>query len=110
MGSNKIKVMGKDMNVGFNFAVVLEYEESFGQSIRVEQTSDILKLFWAVLKAMNDDWDMSLKEMSMKMSAKDFNSLKDVILPKLNNFFNIPAVAEEHVEEGVHEGDEPVRP
>lgn len=99
-----VTLFGKELKVGFDLYVVIQYEDAFGRKFDLSETSMLsgqLRIVYAVLIAFND-LSMTFEEFCHTATPQDIASASSAIVPYVQRFFNIPEMAEEHVkkEEG----------
>lgn len=96
-----VKLFGKELKVGFDLYVVIQYEEAFGRKFDLTETSMFsgqLRIVYAVLIAFNDDFSMTFAEFCHAATPQDIASASAAIVPYVQRFFDIPEMAEEHVQ------------
>ena len=83
---------GQQYDLGFDFAVICDYEELFGEEfttrLLTKQTTQ-LRVIYAAVHAFNEgvpEW-----RQFRHLSVEDVVTLSNAIAPHLNSFYHIPA-------------------
>lgn len=95
----KITILGKELNVVFNIAVEIEYEDLSGEPFNIESMNTqrmTMQLCYASLKVANEKVPFTFAEMNNKLSFKESAILKNAVIEAMNEWLNIPAVMAEN--------------
>ena len=97
----KIKLLGKDVNIAFNLATEIAYEQITGEAFGIEKlsfTKNAVALYMAAIIANNPDIDITTEDIISKASGTEVKALSDAIYAEMKAWMNIPDVMEEKVE------------
>jgi hypothetical protein len=93
-----ITILGHDLNVSFNMAAEIEYEEQSGKPFDLQEMNTqkaTMQLCYAVLKVSNNNVPFTIDEMNRKATFSETNELKSAIIEAVNEWLGIPAVMAE---------------
>ena len=91
----KVTILGHDLNVSFNMAAEIEYEEQSGKPFDLEKMNTqkaTMQLCYAVLKVSNDNMPFTIDEMNRKATFSETAELKAAVIEAMNEWLGIPAV------------------
>lgn len=97
----KINILGHELNVSFNMAVEIEYEEMSGKPFDLEKMNAqkaTMQLCYASLKIANDKLPFSFASMNEKLSFRETAELKNAVIDVMNEWLGIPAVMAEEAQ------------
>jgi hypothetical protein len=97
----KINILGHELNVSFNMAVELEYEDISGQPFDLEAMNTqkaTMQLCYASLKVANDKLPFSFASMNENLSFRETAELKNAVIDVMNEWLGIPAVMAEEAQ------------
>lgn len=104
----KINLLGKDVNIAFNLATEIAYEQITGEAFGIEKlsfTKNAVALYMAAIIANNPDIDITTEDLISKASGAEVKALSDAIYAEMKAWMNIPDVMDEK-EEKKDEDDE----
>lgn len=94
----KVNILGHILNVAFNMAVEIEYEEMSGQPFDIENMSTqkaTMQLCYASLKESNDKMPFKFDELKAKVTMEEWVALKNAVIEAMTEWFHIPVVMQE---------------
>ena len=94
----KITILGHDLNVSFNMAAEIEYEEQSGKPFDLEKMNTqkaTMQLCYAVLKVANDKVPFTFDELNRKAKFSETAELKSAVIEAMNDWLGIPSVMAE---------------
>ena len=97
----KITILGHDLNVSFNMAAEIEYEELSGNPFDLEKMNTqkaTMQLCYATLKVSNDKVPFTIDEMNRKATFSETAELKSTVIEAMNDWLGIPAVMTEEAQ------------
>lgn len=104
----KIKLLGKEVNIAFNLATEIAYEQITKEAFGIEKlnfTKNAVALYMAAIIANNPDMDITTDDLISKASGAEVKALSDAIYEEMRVWMDVPAVMQEK-EEQVKEGEE----
>jgi hypothetical protein len=104
----KVTILGHDLNVSFNMAAEIEYEEQSGKPFDLEKMNTqkaTMQLCYAVLKVANDKVPFTFEELNRKAKFSETAELKAAVIEAMNEWLGIPAVMAEK-EQAQPDGEE----
>lgn len=104
----KIKLLGKEVNIAFNLATEIAYEQITKEAFGIEKlnfTKNAVALYMAAIIANNPDMDITTEDIIVKASGAEVKALSDAIYAEMKAWMNIPDVMDEQ-EEKKEEGEE----
>ena len=90
-----VKILGKELNVTFNMAVEIAYEEISGEAFDLKKlytTRNTVCLYAAAIVANNPDAGVTFDDIIYKMTAAEIASLKDAVVQEMTEWMGIPDV------------------
>ena len=99
---NKIKILGHELNVTFNMAVEIEYEDISGKPFDLEKMNTqkaTMQLCYASLKIANNKVPFTFEQMNGKLSLSETADLKNKVIEAMNEWLGIPAVMADNEQE-----------
>lgn len=93
MKTEKIKVMGEELNVGYNMAVQIAYEEIIHEPFdasKLQMTRNMVVLCFASIITMNPECQMDIKTFMAELSANEYQQLSTAVVKALTEWCNIP--------------------
>ena len=97
----KITILGHDLNVSFNMAAEIEYEELSGKPFDLEKMNTqkaTMQLCYAAIKVSNDKVPFTIGEMNRKATFSETAELKSAVIDAMNEWLGIPAVMAEEAQ------------
>ena len=97
----KIKLLGKEVNIAFNLATEIAYEQITGEAFGIEKlsfTKNAVALYMAAIIANNPDIDITTEDIISKASGAEVKALSDAIYAEMKDWMNIPDVMNEKEE------------
>lgn len=97
----KITILGHDLNVSFNMAAEIEYEELSGKPFDLEKMNTqkaTMQLCYAAMKVSNDKVPFTIGEMNRKATLSETAELKSAVIDAMNEWLGIPAVMAEEAQ------------
>ena len=91
----KITILGHDLNVSFNMATEIEYEELSGKPFDLQEMNTqkaTMQQCYAVLKVSNDKVPFTFEELNRKAKYSETVELKAAVIEAMNEWLGIPAV------------------
>lgn len=91
----EIKILGHELNVAFNMAVEIEYEEMSGQPFDLEKMitqKDTMQVCFAALKVSNAKLPFTFEQLNRDASFSETSELKNAVITAMNDWLGIPAV------------------
>lgn len=104
----KINLLGKEVNITFNLATEIAYEQITKEAFGIEKlsfTKNAVALYMAAIIANNPDIDITTEDLISKASGAEVKALSDAIYAEMKAWMNIPDVMDEK-EEKKDEDDE----
>lgn len=104
----KINLLGKEVNITFNLATEIAYEQITKEAFGIEKlsfTKNAVALYMAAIIANNPDIDITTEDIISKASGLEVKALSDAIYAEMKAWMNIPDVMDEK-EEKKDEDDE----
>ena len=104
----KINLLGKEVNIAFNLATEIAYEQITGEAFGIEKlsfTKNAVALYMAAIIANNPDIDITTEDFISKASGAEVKALSDAIYAEMKAWMNIPDIMDER-EEKKEEGEE----
>lgn len=98
----KINLLGKEVNIAFNLATEIAYEQITGEAFGIEKlsfTKNAAALYMAAIIANNPDIDITTEDFISKASGAEVKALSDAIYAEMKAWMNIPDVMDKKVEE-----------
>jgi hypothetical protein len=92
---NKINILGHELNVTFNMAVEIEYEEMSGKPFDLESMNTqkaTMQLCYAALKVANNKVPFTFEELNRKATFGETAELKTSVIEAMNEWLVIPTV------------------
>ena len=105
----KIKLLGKEVNIAFNLATEIAYEQITGEAFGIEKlsfTKNAVALYMAAIIANNPDIDITTEDIISKASGAEVKALSNAIYAEMKAWMNIPDVMTEKEEEKKDEDEE----
>ena len=90
----QITILGKTIDIAFNMATQIAYEEIVGEPFDVEalkKTSNTMVLYYACIIANNKETDLTFDQLLMDADANDIATLKDAVISSFTEWCK-PAV------------------
>ena len=97
----KIKLLGKEVNIAFNLATEIAYEQITGEAFGIEKlsfTKNAVALYMAAIIANNRDIDITTEDIISKASGAEVKALSNAIYAEMKAWMNIPDVMTEKEE------------
>ena len=94
----KVTILGHELNVSFNMAAEIEYEELSGKPFDLQHMNTqkaTMQLCYAVLKVANDKVPFTFDELNRKATFSETAELKAEVIEAMNEWLGIPAVMAE---------------
>ena len=104
----KINLLGKEVNITFNLATEIAYEQITKEAFGIEKlsfTKNAVALYMAAIIANNPDIDITTEDLISKASGAEVKALSDAVYAEMKAWMNIPDVMDEK-EEKKDEDDE----
>lgn len=98
MNNKTVTILGHVLNIIFNMAVEIEYEELSGKPFDLRQMDTqkaTMLLCFAALKVANDNVPFTIDEMNRKATFSETKALKAAVIEAMNDWLGIPAVMAE---------------
>jgi len=98
MTMNKINILGHELNICFNMAVEIEYEELSGKPFDLQQMDTqkaTMLLCFASLKMSNDKVPFTFDQLNRDATFSETAELKSSVIKAMNEWLGIPAVMAE---------------
>ena len=97
----KIKLLGKEVNIAFNLATEIAYEQITGEAFAIDKlsfTKNAVALYMAAIIANNPDIDITTEDIISKASGAEVKALSNAIYAEMKAWMNIPDVMTEKEE------------
>ena len=97
----KITILGHDLNICFNMAAEIEYEEQSGKPFDLEKMNTqkaTMQLCYAVLKVANDKVPFTFDQLNRQAKFSETAELKAAVIESMNEWLGIPAVMAEEAQ------------
>ena len=97
----KIKLLGKEVNIAFNLATEIAYEQITGEAFGIEKlsfTKNAVALYMAAIIANNPDIDITTEDIISKASGAEVKALSNAIYAEMKAWMYIPDVMTEKEE------------
>lgn len=101
MNNKTVTILGHVLNISFNMAVEIEYEELSGKPFDLRQMDTqkaTIQLCYAVLKVFNDKVPFTIDEMNRKATFSETKALKAAVIEAMSEWVGIPAVMAEEAQ------------
>lgn len=101
MNNKTVTILGHVLNISFNMAVEIEYEDLSGKPFDLQQMDTqkaTMQLCYADLKASNDNVPFTIDEMNRKATFSETTALKAAVIEAMNEWLVIPAVMVEEAQ------------
>ena len=98
----KINILDHELNVSFNMAVEIEYEEMSGQPFDLESMNTqkaTMQICYASLKIANNKVPFTFEQMNGKLSFSETADLKNKVIEAMNDWLVIPSVMADNEQE-----------
>lgn len=107
MTQKEITISGKIYILAFNFATVIQIEETTGKpfdlsTLETKRTSELLSLIWSAIKSNNPACP-TFDDFARQLSVDEFKQCNEAIAPLIGEFFGVhlpgenkPSDEEEH--------------
>jgi hypothetical protein len=92
---NTVNINGHVLNVVFNMAVEIEYEEISGKPFDLENMSTqkaTMQLCYASMKVANSKLPFTFDQLNGIISFSETSELKNAVISAMNDWLKIPAV------------------
>lgn len=92
---NTVKINGHELNVVFNMAVEIEYEDMSGQPFDLEKMNTqkaTMQLCYASMKVANSKLPFTFDQLNGIISFSETTELKNAVLTAMHDWLNIPSV------------------
>lgn len=109
----KVSILGKELNIAFNLATQIAYEEISGEQFSVKSLNcmrNTVCLYAAAIVANNPGTDISFDDLAYKMTAPETAMLRAAVLETLTEWMHIPDVMVEEDSREESEEDKPRNP
>jgi len=97
----KITILGHDLNICFNMAAEIEYEEQSGKPFDLEKMNTqkaTMQLCYAVLKVSNDKVPFTFEDLNRKAKFSETEELKVAVIEAMKDWLCIPSVMSEEAQ------------
>ena len=97
----KIKLLGKEVNIAFNLATEIAYEQITGEAFAIDKlsfTKNAVALYMAAIIKNNPDIDITTEDIISKASGAEVKALSNAIYAEMKAWMNIPDVMTEKEE------------
>ena len=94
----KIKLLGKEVNIAFNLATEIAYEQITKEAFGIEKlsfTKNAVALYMAAIIANNPAIDITTEDLISKASGAEVKALSDAIYAEMKAWMNIPDVMDD---------------
>lgn len=108
MKTNILTINGSTYTAAMNFAVILAYETMTERPFDLtglDKQSGILQLIYCILLANNDNVP-DFNDFLRTITPGEFITANEAVAALINDWYNIPASAESHVEEPAEDSDD----
>jgi hypothetical protein len=95
MNTEKVSILGHELEVTFNMAVQIGFEEASGLPFSIEGLNTqkaTMQVCYEVLKEANGTLPFTFDEMTKKISVKETADLKNATMKAMYEWFDIPKV------------------
>ena len=92
----KKNVLGRDVTIAYNLATQIAYEQLTDKTLEPDDfksTKNIVLLIMACIIANNSDIEISLEELTHKLTGEEFIDLAKIVLELYAEWNHIPSVA-----------------
>lgn len=106
MNNKTVTILGHELNISFNMAVEIEYEELSGKPFDLQQMDTqkaTMQLCYAVMKVSNDKVPFTFEELNRKATFSETTALKAAVIEAMNDWLGIPAVMAEEAKPAAEE-------
>lgn len=106
MNNKTVTILGHDLNISFNMAVEIEYEELSGKSFDLQQMDTqkaTMQLCFAALKVSNDKMPFTFDQLNRDATFSETTALKAAVIEAMNDWLGIPAVMAEEAKPAAEE-------
>ena len=85
----KITIMGKDVNIAYNMATQIAYEEITDKAFDTEslnKASNMMALYYACIVANNESIDISFDQLLAEADAHDIKVLREAVIESFTDW------------------------
>lgn len=103
----KVKILGEEIDITFNMAVEIAYEEITGEPFNIEALSKMkntVALDMAAIIVANPDTAITIEDIMTKANGKEIGDLNNAVIATMTEWLQIPKVAAD-VEAGEEQPD-----
>lgn len=89
----KIKFIGKDIDIAFNVAVQIEYENITSEPFDISKLAymkNSIALYEAAIKVNNRDAGITSADIASKASAEDMKAISSAVVEEMAAWINVP--------------------
>lgn len=89
MNKRKIKFLGHDVNIAYNMATQIAYEEITEATFSIDDLSksrNSMALYWACIAANNPDTKLTFDDLLLKATAADIKKLSEAVMESFSDW------------------------
>ena len=93
----KIDLFGESLDIAFNMAVEIGYEEITGEAFDIEgikRSKNMVALLYSSIAVNNPDTAITIDDLYRKAKASDIVALRDCVFAAMNEWIAVPKVIE----------------
>ena len=90
-----ITILGKEVNIAYNMAVQILFEDIVGKSISeadLTLTRNSLALYYACISVNNKDIDITIDDLMYNISGEDMATLRVAVTESISEWSHIPSI------------------
>jgi hypothetical protein len=103
----KVKILGEEIDIKFNMATEIAYEEITGEPFNIEALSKMkntVALDMAAIIVANPDTSITIEDLMTKANGKEIGDLNNAVIATMTEWLQIPKVVAD-VEAGEEQPD-----
>ena len=97
MNESIITILGEELTIGFNMAVEIAFEEIAGipfNTSELDTQKNSMALYMAAILTFNPKTKITFKDLVMKASASEINTLGEAVINAMKKWMAIPDVVD----------------
>lgn len=90
-----ITILGKEVNIAYNMAVQILFEDIVGKSISeadLTLTRNSLALYYACISVNNKDTDITIDDLMYNISGEEMATLRAAVTESISEWSHIPSI------------------
>lgn len=98
-----ITILGRQVNIAYNMAVQILFEDIVGKSISDADftlTRNSLALYYACISVNNKDTDITIDDLMYNISGEEMSTLRVAVTESISEWSHIPSIMDDDKKEG----------